>query len=138
MEDIPPWQGTHVGSPYLGAALICQTVFEDAPGLTDVLQIHTATTIAVARGQPKTRLALEGGELYLWVRLYAFDAPGDYEFDVRFFAPSGACLARQVAQCMLTLDGLSAVIPIAQLATEESGTHHFEIGLDSRLIAKVP
>jgi hypothetical protein len=101
----------HIGPPYLGAALICETVFEDAPGLTDVLHIHTQTLLAVPRGQTKARLAMEGGELYLWVRLDACDAPGDYEFDVRFLSPSGARLARQVAQSTLTADGLSRSSP---------------------------
>ena len=75
-DEYPAWNGMHIGPPYLGAALICETVFEDAPGLTDVLHIHTQTLLAVPRGQTKARLAMEGGELYLWVRLYACDAQG--------------------------------------------------------------
>ena len=93
-EEMPPWHGMHVGPPYLGAALICQTVFEDAPGLTDVLHIHATTLIAVSPGQEKTTIATEGGHLFLWLRMYAADAPGDYELDVRFLSPSGLRLAR--------------------------------------------
>ena len=137
-EEMPPWHGMHVGPPYLGAALICQTVFEDAPGLTDVLHIHATTLIAVSPGQEKTTIATEGGHLFLWLRMYAADAPGDYELDVRFFSPSGLRLARQVATCTLTVDGASAVIPIARLTTTERGTHYFEIGLDGFLVTKVP
>lgn len=138
MEHMPAWHEVHVGPPYLGAALVCQSVFEDAPGLTDVLHIHTSTLISVSPGQGKTTIATEGSELYLWLRIYAVDAPGDYELDVRFLSPSGAQLARQVATCTLTTDGASAVIPIATLTTSERGLHLFEIGLDDRLLTKVP
>jgi hypothetical protein len=138
MEEWPPWQGVHVGPPYLGAALICQMVLEDAPGLTDVLHIHTTTLISVSPGQEKTTIATEGGELYLWLRMYAGGAPGDYELDIRFLSPSNERLARQVATCTLTTDGVSAVIPIARLTTTEQGKHHFEIGLHSHLVSKVP
>jgi hypothetical protein len=138
VEEMQPWQSVHVGPPYLGAALVCQTVFEDAPGLTDVLQIHTTTLISVSPGQEKTTIATGGGGLYLWLRIYAAGAPGVYELDVRFLSPTGSRLARQLATCTLTTDGVSAVIPIAQLATEERGIHYFEIGLDGSLITKVP
>ena len=36
------------------------------------------------------------------------------------------------------MDALGAVIPIGLLTTEEQGTHHFEVGIDGRLMTKVP
>lgn len=69
--------------------------------------------------------------------MYACDAPGDYEMDVRFLSPSGAGLARQVARCELGIDGVGAVIPVETLLTSEHGVHVFEIGLDGRLLTKV-
>lgn len=134
----PAWKGMYVGPPYLGCALVCEGVVEDAPGLVHAHNIHDSTLAVVARGQTKTRLAREGEELFLWVRLYADGAPGDYEFDVRFISPTGNELARQPAVATLTIDGLSAVIPIHLLLTEESGIHHFEVGLDGSLLTKVP
>jgi hypothetical protein len=50
----------------------------------------------------------------------------------------GKGIARQMAESTLTFDGLSAVIPIHLLTTEERGVHHFEVGLDGRLLTKVP
>lgn len=134
----PPWNGMHTGPPYLGSALVCEGVIEDAPGLVDARNVHDSTLVVVERGQTKTRLAREGEELFLWVRIYADGAPGDYQFDVRFISPSGVEIARQAATSTLTLDGLSAVIPIDRLLTDESGVHHFEVGLDGRLLTKVP
>lgn len=138
MEEMPAWNGPHIGPPYLGAAVICHLMFEDGPGLTDIGHIHSDTLLCVAKGQRKATLATEGSDLFLWVHLYACEAVGDYELDVRFLAPSGARVARQVATCSLNPDGVSAVIPIATLTTTESGRHLFEIGVDGRLLTKVP
>jgi len=137
-SDYPEWKGTHIGPPYLGSALICESVVEDAPGVTDVRRIYSSALLVVEHGQTKSTLAPSGDELFLWVRLYADDAPGEYEFDVRFISPSGKGIARQTAVSLLTFDGLSAVIPIHRLTTEERGVHHFEVGLDGRLVTKVP
>jgi hypothetical protein len=134
----PSWDGVHVGPPYLGSALVCESVLEDVPGLTNVGGIHSSELVAVVRGQTRTTLAREGEELFLWLRIYADGAPGEYELDVRFLSPSGGGLARQVARSTLTFDGVSAVIPIRLLTTDESGVHHFEIGLDRMLLARVP
>jgi hypothetical protein len=111
---------------------------EDAPGLIHAHNIHDSTLAVVAKGQTKTRIVQDGEELFLWVRLYADGAPGDYEFDVRFISPSGAEVARQAALTTLTFDGLHAVMPIHRLLTGESGVHHFEVGLEGRLLTKVP
>jgi hypothetical protein len=134
----PPWKGVHVGPPFLGSALVCESVLEDVPGLTSVGGIHSSELVAVARGQTRTTLAREGEELFLWLRIYADGAPGEYELDVRFLSPAGDGLARQVARSTLTLDGVSAVIPIKLLTTNESGVHHFEVGIDGMLLARVP
>ena len=137
-NDYPSWGGVHMGPPYLGCAVVCESVIEDAPGLSDVRGIHSSELLVVRRGQTRLAIGREEGELFLWVRLYADSAPGEYEFEVRFLSPSGAGLARQVASSTLTSDGLSAVIPIHLLRTEESGVHHFEIGIDGKLVTKVP
>src|ERR1017187_10563962 len=97
LTGYPPWSGPHIGPPYLGSAVICESAIEDAPGLTDVRAIHASELVVVARGQTKTTIARQGEELFLWVRLYADGAPGECEIDVRFLSPSGRGLARQTA-----------------------------------------
>jgi hypothetical protein len=57
LRAYPKWNGMFVGPPYLGCALVCESVIEDAPGLVHAQNIHDSTLVVVAKGQTKTRLA---------------------------------------------------------------------------------
>jgi hypothetical protein len=138
-EDAPDWIGPHVGPPYVGGAAICETVSDgDNSRLIDLTGIHTETVIAMARGQTKTQLAIEGGTLYLWFRFYTIGAPGEYDVEVRFLAPSGRCIERGSMRCPFNDDGYMVSISIVRFETDESGLHVFEIGLDQRLATRIP